>query len=284
MKTAEAVQLFAEDRRYRNLAGTTMAAYMWAFNKLMRQHDPLPADPREIQRFIADLPLGSRSRKNVWAALRTLYLFLSSSHLHPNTMLGLQAPRVRRSLPRFLETSEIDRLLRTNPDRRDQAMLSVALDTGIRLGELASMSWPNVFSEGLKVDGKSGERIVPISHHVRQQLLGMGDGHHIWLGHQGPITKWGIQHALRKCLRRAGILPPKAGPHLLRHTFATHYMRNGGNLRVLQAILGHADIRTTMIYAHLGGRDVAADHAKHSPMSTRQLYLLPSPQEEEQAQ
>ena len=75
----------------------------------------------------------------------------------------------------------------------------------------------------------------------------------------------GIQRSYQRILKRAGLTGAKLGPHLLRHTFATEYCRRGGNLRVLQDIMGHEDIETTMVYVHLAGRQVAEDHARHSP-------------------
>ncbi len=87
-----------------------------------------------------------------------------------------------------------------------------------------------------------------------------------WLGPAGArLTRSGVQQAFRRVLKRAGLTGPKLGPHCLRHTFGTEYVRSGGNPRMLQDILGHKNLETTMVYVQLAGEAVAQDHALHSP-------------------
>ena len=87
------------------------------------------------------------------------------------------------------------------------------------------------------------------------------------MGQRGPLTKVGVREAYKRIFARAGVTR-KMGSHTLRHTFATLYLRSGGGVRHLQEILGHSRIETTMIYVHLAGRDIQADHAQYSPVST----------------
>jgi len=150
-------------------------------------------------------------------------------------------------------------------------MIALVLDTGIRIGELAGLRWQHLTGGTIHVSGKTGERIVPISTHVRQALVGLGDGDHVWTGRKGPLTRSGVAQVVRRALYRAGLRPPKAGPHMLRHTFGRHYIMAGGDVFSLQRIMGHRDVSTTMMYVHLSTADLEAQHAKYSPVRALDL-------------
>ena len=114
---------------------------------------------------------------------------------------------------------------------------------------------------------------MPVSPELSARLQRLGQGEYVWMGKNGsPLTQYGVQQAFVRIFRRAGVGGRKAGPHVIRHTFATMYLRAGGGVHQLQRILGHQSVETTMIYVHLAGRDVQADHAAHSP--ARVLGLL----------
>ena len=116
---------------------------------------------------------------------------------------------------------------------------------------------------------------MPISQPIRDMLVPLGDDTYFWLSqYGGPLSYWGIRNAFRRVFQQAGLQGPKLGPHILRHTFATEYCRSGGNIRALQTIMGHERLATTMIYVHLAGQDVRADHAAHSPVQTLGLKGL----------
>lgn len=113
------------------------------------------------------------------------------------------------------------------------------------------------------MDGKVGQRQVPISPELSELLMTLGNNTFFWVGPSGnKLTYWGIKNVFRRVFHRAGLQGRKLGPHTLRHTFATEYCRAGGNVTVVQAIMGHERLTTTMIYVHLGGLAVAQDHAR----------------------
>ena len=141
----------------------------------------------------------------------------------------------------------------------------MVLDTGLRVGEVANLKATDIRDRWLSVDGTSGQRQVPVSPEIRHRLSELAAQGCIWWGQRGPLERDGVKRAYNRLFHRAGITGRKLGPHTLRHTFGTNYVRSGGGVRQLQYILGHQRIETTMIYVHLAGKDVEADHAMHSP-------------------
>ena len=167
----------------------------------------------------------------------------------------------------MLRQDEIDALWRVCSSQRDRAMVALLLDTGIRLGELAGLRWQDIDEDALRVDGKTGPRILPLSPQVRAMLNGLGDSVHIWISQHGrPMPQASIQGVIRARFGRSGLKGPKLGPHILRHTFPTHYVKNGGNLVCLQQKIGHASITTTERYLHLSSMMTKMDHQAHSPV------------------
>lgn len=271
MNTDRAVKLFLVEYDYLGMAPKTIEHYRWSLGKLARAHKRLPTSREPVMRLINPGHLAPQSRVGLWRDYSRFWRWLALRHGLANVMLDVPRPRIRRLLPQVLQASDVERILAACRSRRDRAMISVFLDTGIRSGELAGLSWSNIGADGVRVDGKTGERVVPLSPHVRQLLVGLGGASDIWTGARGRLGNWGVQQAVRRILYRAGITESKAGPHVLRHTFATLFVKSGGNVRVLQQILGHTDLKTTMIYVHLAQGDIAADHAAHSPMANIRL-------------
>ena len=181
-----------------------------------------------------------------------------------------------KQIRRVLTEAEVSRLLSAVETPRDEALVLIILDCGLRLGEVAGMQRRDVMEDWVVVRGKVGDRRVPISSTLRSKLLELGNGEDIWMGKKGPLTRYGVQMVYLRLFKRAGISGPKRGPHTLRHTFATYYLRNGGGTSQLQDIMGHDSIETTMLYVHLAGVDVLKNHALYSPLHT--LGLMPTPQ------
>lgn len=280
MRTADAVAEFLADCRYSGLSPNTISAYTWALKKLAEGFpDELPDDPRVVRRFMGTHEdLSPESRFDVWRHLCRLWRWLGNEHDIANVMVDdskrpprhlVPAPRRPRRMPRTLEDYEITHLLEKTEDRRDRAMIGLILDTGMRIGELATLTWPDVMSSGVRVHGKTGQRFVPMSPEGRRLILGLGDVHHIWVGRRGPMTQTGCEQAIRRAMHRAGFRPPKAGPHMLRHTFGRQYITLGGDVFHLQRILGHTSVTMTMLYVSLSTRDLEVNHAKYSPLRAR---------------
>ena len=269
MLTYDAVALFLESRAERGLSPSTIYLYEWALSKL-RQQSPneLPTTQEEVQRAIHNHShLSAASQRTIWERLRVFWIWLQTRGLTTsNPMVEIPSPLKRRKLPRVLSKAEIRNLLQTAHSERDATVIATLLDTGLRVGELASLTKDAAQPNGLTVCGKVGQRIVPVSPGIYDLLHRQGDGDHVWVGQKGPLTASGLQQIVRRTMRRAGFQPPKIGPHALRHTFGVQWMLGGGDLSSLQSILGHSKVETTMIYAAMGNKLLSQQHRKFSPM------------------
>jgi integrase/recombinase XerD len=196
----------------------------------------------------------------------------------------LPRPQTVRPLPRLLDRHEVDRLFEAAEDRassgqplalRNLALLELLYGSGLRATELVSLparalARPEPF---LILAGKGGkERLVPISDRARAAVARWREasrGSSAWLfpGGKAHISRMRLFQLVRAMAADAGIAPERVSPHVLRHAFATHLLANGADLRVLQALLGHADIATTQIYTHVdSGRLVELVNRVH-PLS-----------------
>ena len=165
---------------------------------------------------------------------------------------------------RILTPEELD-LLTAAANPRDRVLIALAMDTGLRLKEIHGLRPQDVGPDWVTVWGKTGARYVPISPEVRDAVLAQAREGILWWGRKGPLTRKGLRTNMRVLFRRAGLGTYKAGYHCFRHTFATLFLRDSGRIRHLQDILGHRNIETTMVYAHLSGVDILEAQRAHSP-------------------
>jgi len=270
--TVQAVVEFLAECEARDLRPKTLAFYGWVLGKLRIVCRTLPPTRQQLLQVLTDKRLGPESRKDLRRGLNCFFGWCLRVHSVPNLLDELPAPPNRKTLPRVLTVDELRVVIGACVDAREWAIIALVMDTGLRLGEIASLTKRDLGTGHLRVRGKVGDRQVPVSTPVRELLLALGDGNHIWIGKQGPLTIHGVRMLFVRLLKRSGLTGAKLGPHVLRHTFGTFYVRAGGSVSVLQLILGHEELSTTMIYVHLAGSDVAADHAQHSPI--RSLGLL----------
>lgn len=269
MKTKELVNLFLDSRRSRHLSSTTIETYEWALTKMEEAFPAvLPDSSIELQQiFIRNSSLSSASLRTVWSRLRIFWAWAEKQGICSNVMNELPAPVMKRTLPRILKSDEIRHLLKSVDNARDYTIFAVLLDTGMRIGELTSMTHSGISSDGVLISGKTGDRIVPISQSVLELVNNQGDERGIWIGARGRLTCWGLQQIVRRNMRHAGFNLPKIGPHTLRHTFGMQYILNGGDVFSLQRIMGHQRLATTMVYVNMSVDIVARQHRKFSPMA-----------------
>ena len=129
------------------------------------------------------------------------------------------------------------------------------------------MTRDTIGPDGVLVSGKTGDRIVPIIPKVLELLERQGGERGLWIGRYGKLTTWGLQQIVRGSMRKAGFHPPKIGPHTLRHTFGVQYIISGGDIFSLQRIMGHTNVKSTMIYVQMSTSHISEQHQKFSPMA-----------------
>ncbi len=291
-----AIQQFLDHLKVeRQLSPATLAAYggdltcFAAF--LARRKVPTVAAIRTIDLldYLADLggTLSARSQARRLSAMRQLFKHLKAERIIPgNPAEDVDMPRFGRRLPSFLTLAEVDALLaapdrRTDRGARDGAMLELLYATGLRVSELVRLRLPAInFQAGYLVAHGKGrkERLVPIGEvalvslsyyvqTVRPRLLrpGASAQEAVFLTRLArAMTRQSFWKLLGGHARAAGIRK-SISPHQLRHSFATHLIERGADLRAVQAMLGHADIGTTEIYTHLSRAHLRNVHAKFHP-------------------
>jgi len=252
------------------------------------------ATTEEIERYLADLRAAGRTGSTLARRLAALRSFFRHQTLigarEDNPAAAIASPRRARSLPRTLSPGEVERLIEaaagTTPRAfRDGALVELLYGAGLRVSEAVGLERAAVdLDERLvRCIGKGGkERVVPIGRRAVEALrryLARGrpflDRRHrpeVFLNSRGgPLTRAGAFLILRTLAERAGLEPGRVHPHLLRHSFATHLLEGGADLRSVQEMLGHADLATTELYTHVTDkrrRDAYFDahpHARREP-------------------
>ncbi len=240
---------------------------------------------REFVYALKDLGLAPATIRRQISALRTYFKFLvGEGHLARDPSERLESPKQWRTLPTVLTVAEVERLLAaSNTDEslaiRDRALLEFAYATGVRASELVGIKLQDIFYEdGLaRVIGKgSKERIVPVGRRALgavalyareiRPALDRGKGRGVmFLNARGtPLSRVGAWGIIKGMAKRAGITK-RVTPHTLRHTFATHLLEGGADLRAVQEMLGHADLSTTQLYTHVDRDYLRTVHKQFHP-------------------
>jgi integrase/recombinase XerD len=259
----------------------------WLGHLARAGRDPLTAEPGDVAAHMAELSgrgFEATTQARHLSAIRQFHRFLYGEGLRGDDPTGtIDAPKKRRPLPKVLSEAEVDRLIETarldaetegEPRRslaerararRLHALIETAYATGMRVSELVSLPASAVRGEApfLMVRGKGDkERLVPLSARARAAMSAhlatmaeAGRGGSKWLfpswSESGHTTRQAFARDLKALAIRLGLPAAAVSPHVLRHAFASHILANGADLRVVQQLLGHADISTTQIYTHV---------------------------------
>lgn len=252
-------------------AATAVATHTTAIDHLL-----LSVDVNAVRAYLAFLNEKEYSKATIarkLATLRSFYKFLvKRGEITDNPVITVRTPKQEKKLPRFLEYEEVKKLLETPPldtwlGARDRAILETLYSTGIRVSELVALNMDDVdfLGEVVHVRGKGKkERIAPISasalqviqHYMefrskRSQSNANFDMKVLFVNKHGRrLSTRSVRRKMDKYLKMAG-LDPSISPHTLRHSFATHMLNNGADLRSVQELLGHQSLSTTQIYTHL---------------------------------
>lgn len=279
-------------RLERGLADNTIQAYsrdLIRLTQFLEKSDlnPLQISRDQISEYAGALrkSLSARSVARNISATKMFFRFLTSEgYIKENPARLLETPRLSRRLPNVLSMAEVERLL-AQPDpstpmgKRDCAMLELLYATGLRVSELVGLKVLSINLEAghVRTFGKgSKERLVPIGGKAIQavreylsngrfQILKGANLPYLFLNFRGrPLTRQGFWKIIKKYGREAGI-QKEISPHSIRHSFASHLLEAGADLRSVQVMLGHEDISTTQIYTHVTRKRLKELHAKCHP-------------------
>ncbi len=266
----------------RSLSKNSIEAYADDLNKLeqfcqleLNNKSPLQFDLKHLQlfvKYISELGFSPTSQARIISGIKTFFKFLLlENEIKQSPAELLEAPKTTRKLPVFLSIEEIDKLIaqidRSNPEgERNITLLETMYGCGLRVSELVTLKISDLHlnEDYIKVTGKgSKERLVPIGKTAKKLLLNYinnvrvhlpvkkNAGDFIFLNRRGsPLSRVMVFYIIKDLADKAGI-KKKMSPHTFRHSFATHLVEGGADLRAVQEMLGHESITTTEIYTHL---------------------------------
>ncbi len=277
----------------RGLSENTLQSYRYdllqlAAHQEKRNSDLKAASREDLLHFLATRVQHGRSPRSLsryLSGFRQFYRWLlRAGRINQDPSALIESPRLGRGLPKALSEQQVEALLEA-PDvgtplgLRDRAMLELMYATGLRVSELVGLELPNLnLNQGVvRVMGKGDkERLVPLGEesifwllryldHGRGDLMRGADCPKIFVtARKAGMTRQTFWHSIRKHARVAEIDQP-VSPHMLRHSFATHLLNHGADLRVVQLLLGHSDLSTTQIYTHIAREGLKKLHRKHHP-------------------
>ena len=292
----------ARYRRYlqleKSMTENTLDAYIGDVLKLEKfmdaaQKDTLDAVHEDVQSFfesLADVGIHPRSRARILSSLRSYYSFLRmDGYISGNPVENIQSPAIGRHLPDVLALEEIDSMinaidLSAAEGQRNRAIIETMYSCGLRVSELCSLRLSDLYldDEFVRVLGKGGkQRLVPVSSRAIAELqaymaerasmnIAPGCEDYIFLSYRRgkPLSRITVFHIVKELVAAVGI-NKNVSPHTFRHSFATHLLEGGANLRVIQSMLGHEDIGTTEIYTHIDVHRLRSEIIEHHPRNRR---------------
>ncbi len=285
----------------KSLSKNSVSAYLNDLDKLYqyiayatpnkKAQDLALNDLQHFIHWIADLGMNARSQARITSGIKAFYKFLVlEEYISTNPSSLLETPKIGRKLPDTLSISEIDSLvdavdLSTNEGQRNKAIIETLYSCGLRVSELTELKITNLFfdQEYLKVVGKGNkERLVPIGgkaikeiglyvdHYRNKMEIQSGQEDHLFLNRRGKgLTRVMIFTIVKNLCILAGI-KKSISPHTFRHSFATHLLEGGADLRAIQEMLGHESITTTEIYTHLDKEFLRSAILEHHPRNKKQ--------------
>jgi integrase/recombinase XerC len=288
---ADYISHLSNERRLSPLTCKSYASDIGMLLKYLQKNSLNQIQPHHIRHFIAQLRhhgLSGRSLARIISSWRGFYGYLIRSHnFTQNPCVGIHAPKSAKKLPHTLSPDETAQLLTFPADdilnSRDRAMFELFYSSGLRLAELANLKPGDInFSdETVRINGKGDKtRIVPVGNKAlialqawiiqREKLINPGEKALFLSRHGNAISARTISHRLKNRAIQQGITS-NVHPHMLRHSFASHLLQSSGDLRAIQDMLGHANISTTQVYAHLDFQHLTKIYDTTHPRAKRKL-------------
>lgn len=269
----------------RKLSKNTYESYRYNLIKVIKYFDGKDItylSEEDIKTFLYKSEESSKSNAHYLAALKSYYEYMQDLEIIKiNPCENIKSPKIEKKLPKYLTIEEINKLLDIdlyNPlDYRNKAMLELLYATGMRISELLNLTISNIDlnDDEVKVMGKgSKERIIPISDITKKYLelyintyrgliLKNNISDYLFVNYNGnKMSRQGFFKILKQLVSECGI-EKEISPHVLRHSFATHLLNNGADLRIIQELLGHENISTTEIYSHVSNEKIKDEYINH---------------------
>lgn len=284
-------------RLEKSLSPNTFDAYMTDLQKLLHflegENIEIPdVTPNDLQRFAAglhDIGIHPRSQARILSGIKSFFHFLViADYREADPSELLEGPKIGFKIPEVLTVEEIDRIISTvnmekKEGQRNRAILETLYSCGLRVSELCNLKISDLyFEEGfIKVEGKgSKQRLVPISPRAIKEIkywfadrnlgkIKKGYEDYVFLARWGNnISRIMVFHMIKELAEKAGITK-NISPHTFRHSFATHLLEGGANLRAIQCMLGHESIATTEIYTHIDRNRLRSEIIEHHPRNIK---------------
>ena len=274
------VDEFLENRLARGNARGSLANYRRALGRLLDVCPRLPVTPAHIRQAITKPSWRQTTKFLVFTHLRAFFNELELLYGCPNPCRMIGKVDRGSSKTRVLSLEEMGAVYdatgvdapKRHPRRfreRNELIVLLMIESGPRVSEIANIRTWDVSDGWVWLDGKTGPRLVPVSRELTDRMKALAQGDVVFTNlRKRPMTNRNVNHLVGGLMRTAGITGPKLGVHLMRHSFATNYLRNGGGVFYLQEIMGHRSLATTKRYVKLAGVDVAMDHSKTSLAKT----------------
>lgn len=295
------ISLFEEYHLYlkmeKSLSGNTIEGYerdlQKLFSYLTDAHlKPEEAEARHLRDFIVEIceiGLNERSQARLISSIKSFYKFLIyKDKISADPTELLESPKIGLRLPEVLTIEEIDRIIAaidlSKPEgQRNRAIIEVLYGSGLRVSELIGLRLSNIYFEDayMLVEGKGNkQRLVPLSDESQKQIalwkidrnhlnIKKGNDDYLFLNRRGSKLSRMMIFTIVKNLSESAGIHKNVSPHIFRHSFATHLLENGANLRAIQMLLGHESITTTEIYTHIDVRFLRKTIMDFHPMNQK---------------
>ena len=270
------------ERNYSNNTSLSYVKDVTLFSNFIKK-DLLLVDKKDIEKYIRSLNKSSKTISHVISSLKSFYnYYMRTGNINSNPTDEIDRPKIEKKIPEFLTLEEVSSLLNFKVNNefeaRNKAILELLYSSGLRISELTSLELSNIDLDEclVRVMGKgSKERIVPLGDYAIEALkeyiyfyrpmLNKNNSSYIFLNNRGGILSRQFIFKIIKeeCIKKG--IRKNVSPHTLRHTFATHLLKNGADLRIIQELLGHENLSTTQIYTHLTNDKLKHDYEDYFP-------------------
>lgn len=270
------------ERNYSNNTSLSYVKDVALFSDFIKK-DLLLVDKKDIEKYIRSLNKSSKTISHVISSLKSFYnYYMRMGNIKSNPTDEIDRPKIEKKIPEFLTLEEVSSLLNFEVNNefeaRNKAILELLYSSGLRISELTSLELSNIDLDEclVRVMGKgSKERIVPLGDYAIDALkeyiyfyrpmLNKNNSSYVFLNNRGGVLsrQFIFKVIKEECIKKG--IRKNVSPHTLRHTFATHLLKNGADLRIIQELLGHENLSTTQIYTHLTNDKLKHDYEDYFP-------------------